>query len=188
MSPGANPLAQPATALQAKACALPKAGRLVAAVALATLSGVSWSGFAHAEQGERVDLRHLGTAPLVVLEDMRASGCQPVRNFYKTYRSAHPYVWIKGPSGQNVGHAFLCETVNEDDGSADNYKLVVESPEGSAFRACPREIGLGPAERRSDFEELSLAHGSSALEMVRGDGGVVTYQCVDGAWTESWSS
>ena len=125
----------------------------------------------------------LGAAPLYILRRMRESGCRPVRGFYD--HSGHdwalpPFAWMRAPSGERLGHAFTCETVDER-GAVDGYRLVVESTsEESPFRPCPRVIEPPLFTMTSSFlaGPIGPAFGEDGELAV----GVNAYSCQRGYW------
>ena len=125
----------------------------------------------------------LGAAPLYILRRMRESGCRPVRGFYdhSGYDWAlPPFAWMRAPSGERLGHAFTCETVDER-GAVDGYRLVVESTsEESPFRPCPRVIEPPLFTMTSSF--LAGPIGPAFSEDGELEVGVSAYSCQGGYW------
>ena len=127
----------------------------------------------------------LGAAPLYILRRMRESGCRPVRGFYdhSGYDWAlPPFAWMRSPSGERLGHAFTCETVDER-GAVDGYRLVVESTsEESPFRPCPRVIEPSHFMRIPSF--LGGPLGPAFSEDGELEMGANAYSCQRGYWRE----
>ena len=127
----------------------------------------------------------LGAAPLYILRRMRESGCRPVRGFYDhsgPYWALPPFAWMRSPSGERLGHAFTCETVDER-GAVDGYRLVVESTsEESPFRPCPRVIK--PPLFTMTSALLAGPLGPAFSEDGELEVGVNAYSCQGGYWRE----
>ena len=128
----------------------------------------------------------LGTAPLRVLEGMRANGCRPLRGFYSGARKGLPYTWLDDPSGRRLGFAFLCEVVDGRN-AADGYMVVVEAREGTAFHGCPRKALYNPRHEipREGISFSFRKYGEPSLLLHMSGDHHKRYSCRRGAWVVS---